>query len=167
MKLVSGTLMVSFLVGHRPYERDVFHDFRGLIPALGDRNRRHGRRDGLGLTAVIGAGFGVECFELARASAHPEQDARHPPLSHVGCVERHPVGEAQGNCRRGGHPGRSQGERLEEVPAVDHARPVHCHLHRFFFECHELFLAVSHVLGRGPRVVSTETDRVRHSLNGG
>ena len=141
MELVGGALMVAFLVGHRPDERDVFHDLRGLIPALGDRDGRDGRRDGFCLAAVIGAGLGVERFELARPSAHPEQDARHPPFPQIVGVKCHPVREAQGNRGRGGQPGRSQRERLEEVAAVDHPRAVHRHLHGFFFECHELFLA--------------------------
>ena len=147
MELVRGALMISFLVGHRSDQGDVFHDLRRLIPSLGDRNRGNGRRDGFCLTAVIGAGLGVECFELARPSAHPEQDARHPPLPQIGGVKRHPIREAQRDRCRGGQPGRSQRERLKEVAAVDHARAVHRHLHHFFFECHELSSLVSHGMG--------------------
>ncbi len=84
--------------------------------------RGNGRRDGLGLAAVLGAGLGVERFELAGAAGHPEQDARHLALAQIGGVECHPIREADGDRRRDGQAGRPQGERLEEVPAVDHAR---------------------------------------------
>ena len=96
VKLVGRPLMVALLVGHRPHQGDVFHDLGRLVPALGDRDARDGRRDRLGLAAVLGAGLGVEGLELAGAAGHPEQDAGHLPLAQLGGLEGHPVGEADG-----------------------------------------------------------------------
>ena len=94
VELVGRSLVVSLLVGHRPHQCDVFHDLGRVVPALGDRNPGNGRRDGLGLAAVLGAGLGIERFELAGAAGHPEQDARHLALAQIGGMERHPVGES-------------------------------------------------------------------------
>ena len=56
----------------------------------------------------------------------------------------HPIGEADGNRRPRAASARGpQADRLEEMPAADHARAAHRHLHRFFFESHGLSLTGS------------------------
>ena len=123
VELVGRALMVALLVGHRPHQGDLLHDLGGLLPALGDRDPRDGRLDGLGLAAVLGAGLGIEGLELAGAAGHPEQDAGHLPLPQLVGLEDHQVGEADGTARRpeaGEEPAAPEADRPQEVAA---ARP--------------------------------------------
>jgi hypothetical protein len=136
MKLVGRPLMVPLFVGHGSHQGDLVHDLGRLVPSLGDGDRGNGGRDRLGLAAVLGARLGVERLELAGAAGHPEQNACPLLPAQVGGMNGHPIGETDRNRRRGGQPGRSQRDRLEEVAAVDHAGPIHRHVHDLFFECH-------------------------------
>ena len=85
MELIRRALMVALFVGHRAHERDVFHCLGGLVPAFGDRNTGNTRRDCLGFAAVIGAGLGIECLELAGAAkpSTAECTAAHLPLARI------------------------------------------------------------------------------------
>ena len=97
VKLVSRTLVIALFVGHRADEGNVFHGLGDIVPALGNRDSRHSGRDGTGLASGLRAGLGIEGLELAGATGHPEEDARHLSLSHVVGVKRHPIGEADGD----------------------------------------------------------------------
>ncbi len=100
---------------------------------------------------MLRAGLGIKRLELARAAGHPEQNARPLLLSQIVGMKRHPIGETDGNSGRDRHARRPQADRLEEMPAPDHASTTHRHVHRLFFQGHvrsPSWLAPGQELGR-------------------
>ena len=91
VKLIGGSGVFAFAIGHGANQRDVLHRVGDMGPTFGDLNTTDGGGDGLGRAAVVGAGLGVKGFELAGSAAHEEQDAGHAALAQLIGVKGHGV----------------------------------------------------------------------------
>src|SRR5947207_1183565 len=97
--------MFAFAISHGANQSDLLHRVGDMGPALSDLDAADGRGDGLGRTAVIRVGLGIESFELARSAAHEEKDASHAALPQLVGLKRHrllPAQEAR-PCRSNGY----------------------------------------------------------------
>ena len=74
VQLVSSPLVVPLAVRHRTDQGDIFHLLSHQRPMLRDPDTRHGCLDRPGRATAVVAGLGIECFELAGAALHPQDD---------------------------------------------------------------------------------------------